>query len=194
MNERDLDREQAADHLQMVDRILSRADDRVSLSGSPFIIWGFVAAVMNLGIQMFTQRGSASLLWISVALLLMALSYMVYFTMVMRKQERRGLLDRHIGNVFLIAWIVALFVTTFANHLIAGWTQAAVWSMMFGAAMMYCASLARSAVVFAGGVVMILSIVVANYFLHDVGYIIAAGDIIGMCGAGFALMLARGKV
>ena len=190
----DLDAVQAQDHLQMVDRILSRVDEPASLSGSPFIIWGVVGAAMNAVVQLvIIQHGDPSLFWISTVLLVMALTFMVYFSLQLRKKERRGLLDRHVGNVFMIAWIVALFTMIAGSHIFVEWAQAAIWSVMFGAAMMNAASLARSRIVFIGGCMLILSIAGANLWLRDAGYILAAGDLIGMCGAGIALSLARGN-
>ena len=189
-----MDASLAQDHLQMVDRILSRAEQKPYVSGSPFVVWGIVGASFNIVTQLIVlQHGSPSMVWISIALLAAALVYMVFFGLGVAKRERHGLLDRHVGNLFMIAWIVALFVMALGGHIFADWAAAALWSLMFGAAMMNCASLAGSRTIFAGGIIMILSIVAANFYTHYAGYILAAGDVIGMGGTGLALILARGN-
>ncbi len=188
-----MDVREAKDHLAMVDRILARADEPACLSGAPYIIWGTVGAGTDIVTQLIVvQHGSPSLLWLSLTLIVAAVAFMIFFTVQMARRERRRLLDRHIGNVFMISWIVSLVVMIFAGHIFSYWAQGAIWSLMFGSAMMYAGSLARNRISFAGGVVLILSILVANLMPAYVGYALAAGFLIGMSGAGGLLSLARG--
>lgn len=178
----------------MVDRILSHADEPACLSGAPYIIWGTVGAGTDIVTQLIVvQHGSPSLLWLSLTLIVAAAAFMIFFTIQMARRERRHLIDRHIANVFTIAWIVSLVVMVFAGHIFSDWAQGAIWSLMFGSAMMYAGSLTRNRVSFAGGVVVILSILVANLMPAYVGYALAAGFLAGMGGAGVLLTLARGN-
>ncbi len=189
-----MDAVEAQDHLQMVDRILSRVDQPTCLNGAPYIIWGAVGGGTDIVSQLIViQHGTPSLLWVALALILVATAFMIYFGVRMSRRERRGLLDRHIGMVFMISWAVSLVVMLCANRIFADWAQAAIWSLMFGAAMMYSGSLARSRVSFAGGALLIASIVIANFAPHYAGYVLAAGFIVGMGGAGLTLALARGN-
>lgn len=192
VEDRNLETEDLRDHLQMVDRILARVDEAPRISGWPFIMWGAVGGAMNVVSQLVVvQSGSPSLYWFPGALLLIAVLSMVTFGRKMKSQERRGLLDGHISNMFMIAWIVAMVEMLGANRIFTAWGQAGIWSLLFGVAMMYVALLSRSRAVFAGGAILILSILAANLELHYAGYILAAGDFIGMGGAGIALTLAR---
>jgi hypothetical protein len=192
VDDRNLETQELRDHLQMVDRILARADATPCISGWPFIVWGVVAGAMNVVSQLVVvQGGSPSLYWVAGALLLIAVLSMVTFGRKMKSRERRGLLDGHISNIFMIAWIVAMVSTLGASHIFAAWGQAGIWSLMFGVATMYVALLSRSRAVFVGGVILILSILAANLELHYAGFVLAAGDFIGMGGAGIALTIAR---
>ncbi|MDP9018987.1 MAG: hypothetical protein M3N19_11805 [Candidatus Eremiobacteraeota bacterium] len=192
MSDDQMDSSAARDHLQMVDRILAQADDTARLSGAPFIVWGIAGGALNVVVQLVNvEQRSPNLLWISASLLVLATAFMIWFGINEKKQERRGLLDRHIGNLFMIAWIVALISMSFGSHIFPAWAQAAIWSLMFGAAMLNAALLARSPIAFAGGAILIASILVANMSLPYAGYILAAGDFIGMAGAGLALTIAR---
>ncbi|GAC1359011.1 MAG: hypothetical protein NVSMB31_19370 [Vulcanimicrobiaceae bacterium] len=177
----------------MVDRILARVEEPC-LSGVPYIIWGIVGGGTDVLTQIVViQNGAPSLLWLSAVLMLAAVGFMIWDGMRKAHSQRRGLLDRHIGMVFIISWVVSLVVMMFANHIFAYWAQGAIWSLMFGAAMMYTGSLARSRISFSGGVILIASILAANFTPHYVGYVLAAGFLAGMGGAGVALALARGN-
>lgn len=189
---RNLESDEVRDHLQMVDRILARAEVVPRISGWPFMVWGLVGSTMNVVSQLVVvQGGPPSLYWIAAAVLLLAVLSMVTFGRNLNSRERRGLLEGHISNIFLIAWVVAMVAMLGANHLFKEWGQAGIWSLLFGVAMMYVALLSRSRAVFVGGAILILSILAANLQLHSAGYILAAGDFIGMCGAGIALTVAR---
>jgi small-conductance mechanosensitive channel len=189
---RDLDVVQAEDHLQMVDRILARVDEPVSVSGWPFLIWGVYGAVVNIVVQLVVfENHTSSLFWIVAGALVIAVTFMVFFLRSIRNRERRGLLDQHIGNLFMVAWIVALIAMLLGDHIFTNWAQAAIWSLIYGLTMLYCASLVRSRVVFIGGAILIASIVAANYSPAYVGYILAGGNLCGMAATGIVLMTAR---
>ena len=193
VSERDLEPAEARDHLAMVDRILSRVDEPMRLDGAPFIVWGAVGASMDFFSQVVVRgHGSPSLGWISFALMTAAFVFMVFYGARLARKERRGLLGRHIGSVFMISWMVSLGTMLFANRIFIDWAQGAIWSLMFGAAMMYAGTLARSRIAFIGGIILIMSIIAASYVYSYAGYVLAVGFVIGMCGAGVALALARG--
>ena len=194
MTDQPMDAAQAQDHLQMVDRILSRVDEPICLDGGPYIVWGVVGGGTDIVTQtIVSHNGAPSLLWISLTLMVLAVSFMVYYGIRLSRKERRGLLGRHIGTVFMISWLVSLIVMIFAPRIFSDWAQAALWNVMFGAGMMYVGSLARSRVSFGGGVIVVAAILVANLFTPYAGYVLAAGFIVGMGGAGVVLTLARGN-
>jgi hypothetical protein len=189
---RDLDVVQAEDHLQMVDRILARVDEPLSVNGWPFLIWGVNGAVVNIVVQLVVfEHHASSLFGIVGVALAIAVILMVFLLRSIRTRGRRGLLDRHIGKLFLVASVVALIATLLGDHIFTNWAQAAIWSLIYGVTMMCCASLVRSRVVFVGGAILIASIVAANYSPHYVGYILAFGNLSGMAAAGIVLIAAR---
>jgi hypothetical protein len=186
------DLDQAADHLAMVDRILARADEPVTVSGWPFVIWGAFGALADVFAQLvMVEQRPASLLWIPAAALAIVVGYMAFFVRGTRNRERSGHLDRYVNGLFALAGAVALVATLLGEQLFAGWAQAAVWSLVFGLTMMSCALLVRDRVLFAGGAVLIFALVAANLAPASVGYVLAAGSLAGMAGAGVVLISRR---
>lgn len=194
MAEENLSAADARDHLQMVDRILSRTEETVQISGLPFLVWGIYGSVENLGAQLVPASGPIATWWNVASIVLLAAILLVFVSLGrrnMRSADRVGVLDRHVYNLFLIAFAVAMLTMLLGSHIFANWAQSAVWSLMFGITMMYCAVLVRSRVILAGGSVLIASIFVANFLPLSVGYVLACGDLFGMAAAGIILMMGR---
>ena len=182
----------AHDALAMVDRILSRADvSECSLSGSPFIIWGIVGGTFDALVQLVVREGhSPNLFLIGVALYVFALVWMILWARRLRTRDRSSLLNRYVSVAFTLAWTVALAMQ-FAPKIFSDWSQAAVWSMTFGSALISVGWLARERLVMTGGAVLILSIIAANFLLSSAGYVLSAGMLLGMTGTGIALLAVR---
>ncbi len=180
---------QARDHIEMVDRILARADDTtVCVPYQPFLYWGIAAAVINVvSERVSVQHDSSELYWIAAAALVLALGLTIGWARRLHGQERRSLVGRQVYYAFNTAWIVSLACMLLAFRIFPQWGQAAIWSIMYGSAMLFAATLVRSRVLLAGGAVLIASILCANFAVGYAGYILAAGDLIGLAGAGLVL-------
>ncbi len=180
---------QARDHIEMVDRILARAEDTGGcVPYQPFLYWGFAAAVINVvSERVSVQHDSAELYWIAAAALVLALGLTIGWARRLHGQERRSLVGRQVYYAFNTAWIVSLACMLLAFRIFPQWGQAAIWSIMYGSAMLFAATLVRSRVLLAGGIVLIASILCANFAIGYAGYILAAGDLIGLAGAGLVL-------
>lgn len=183
---------EAREHLDIVERILTRTEQPCDVSPFPFVVWGLAAAVMNVVVQLVvSQKAPAALLSVAAAALLAAVILMIFWVRRLQGAERRTLLDRQIGIAFNIAWIVALVAQMGAFNIFAQWAQAAIWSVMYGAALIFAGTLVRNRVVLAGGIVLLVSIVAANFAMAYAGYVLALGDLVGMAGAGAMLYAAR---
>jgi hypothetical protein len=184
---------EAREHLDMVDRILSRVDEPCTLSPYPFLIWGVAGAILNVLVQLvFMQHATQWLLALFVPVLIVAIGLMIWWAMGMRAVEQQGaLIHRYIFSVFNLAWIVALVIQIGAERIFPTWAQAALYLLMYGFAMVSVGLISRNRPILLGGAVMLGSIVVANFTLLYAGYVLALGDLIGMAGAGIALWLQR---
>jgi hypothetical protein len=108
-----------------------------------------------------------------------------------RGSERVSRTEVRLGRMMGAVWCT-VFVAAFAQpHVFAGWGGAAVWSMAAAITMLIIGfSGDRRGVI--GGVILLASILAANYLLPQTpGYALAAGFILGYAIPGF-LFLAQG--
>jgi len=195
MGQEDLSAAQAKDHLQMVDRILSRTEAANGVSGWPFVVWGAYGAASN-GVAQLAAGGShiSGNVWLAGEVLVVvaiSLFFIIQGVSGMRNRERLGLIDRHIGTIFMIGWVVAWVTTLMAGNIFGNWALSAIWSLIYGITMMSCAAMLRSKVMFGGGVILIASIVLANYSYHLAGCFLGLGFLVGMGGTGLLLLTGR---
>jgi hypothetical protein len=186
---------EAREHLEMVDRILSRAEgEPVRLLPGLIIMWGLAAAAIDAGQQMyFSHVGGRTGLWAMNAALLAGILYSVAVTVSIfrgRSFERVSRTEAQMGRVMGAVWFTVLVAAFAQPHVFAGWGGAAVWSM--GAAiMMLITGFDGDRRGLAGGLVLLGSVLAANYLLpQSAGYVLAAGFIFGYAIPG-ALFLAR---
>jgi len=187
-----MDTSEAQDHIEMVDRILARAGEPLCLSAFPFIVWGLAGAVMNVVVQLvIVQHYTVWLYAAAAAALFVAIGLSIVWGQQLRGKERRTLIDRQVFYAFNMAWVVAFVAQVGAANIFAEWAQAGLWLLMYGAAMIFVGMLVRSLPTFIGGAILLAALVVANFFLPYAGFIFAAGDLIGMTGAGLVLYATR---
>jgi hypothetical protein len=187
-----MDTTEAQEHIAMVDRILARADGPVCLSAFPFVVWGLAGAVMNIAVQLVIVEHYST--WVyagAAAALFTAIALSIVWAQRLRGLERRTLIDRQVFYAFNMAWVVAFVAQIGAANIFAQWAQAGLWLLMYGAAMIFVGMLVRSLPTFIGGAILLAALVVANFFLPYAGFIFAAGDLIGMTGAGIVLYATR---
>ena len=185
---------EARDQLDLVDRILSRAEQSTCcLSAAPFIVWGVTGTILNLVAQLVvSHKAPPTILFVAVAALVAAIAWTIVWVRRLRGADRRTLVDRQIMISFTIAWIVALVIQLGAFQIFAQWAQAAIWSVMEGAAMLSVGVLVGVRAVVIGGALLLVSVVAANFAIPYAGFVLALGDLIGMAGAG-ALLYAGGR-
>jgi len=183
-----MDVSEAQDHLQMVDRILARTDDDNCLSPYPLVVWGLAGAVMNVVVQLvYAKQAPPALLALALLALVTGVVLTILWARSLRGMERSTLIKRQVGNAFTLAWIVAVIAEIGAAQIFPAWAQAALWVLMYGAAMLFVGTLLRNRLVFVGGAILLASLVVANFMLPFAGYVFALGELVGMTGTGLAL-------
>lgn len=191
-----MDAHEAREHLEMVDRILARAENEpVHIIPGLVIVWGLAAAAMDGGQQMYASGvGGQVGLWLSMAALVIGVIYSVAVSVSIARSgcyERVSVVERRMGQVMGAVWFTVLVAAFAQPHVFAGWGGAAVWSM--GAAiMMLIGGFSGDRRALVGGLVLLASVLAANYVWPQVpGYALAAGFILGYAVPG-VLFLAQG--
>ncbi|HZZ64603.1 MAG TPA: hypothetical protein VFE17_03825 [Candidatus Baltobacteraceae bacterium] len=189
-----MDAQEARDHIEMVDRILTRVEgEPVRYIPGLIIAWGLAAAAIDAGQQMAVLgTGGRAGLWLAAAALIAGIVYSVAVTIAIARgcrYETMTITEMRLGRIMGAVWFT-VFVAAFAQpHVFAGWGGAAVWSM--GAAiMMLMSGFSGDRRGLAGGLILLASVLAANYlFPHVPGYVLAAGFIFGYAVPGVLFLL-----
>jgi len=184
---------QARDHIEMVDRILAQSQQRLEAGGEYFAVWGIASASVTVVMQLLSQGllPNAAFLWLPIAL-----GGCTAFSIVRGRSMRRCLRGVSVvqREFFKVLWItlgVAFIADTAAIRLFPGMAAAAIWSVAASIVLLYIGVHGNSRAQ-VGGAVVIASLVAAA-FVGDtvVGYILAAGMLVGYAGFGVSELLAR---
>ncbi len=195
MSEQGLDSNDAADHLQMVDRILAQADRQVRLLPEPFIAFGISGGLSDIVSQrIFVNHNDPRLGWIAVLGWIAAIIITIVSSRRRRrKKERWSVLDGQLYTLFTIIWITTLAVAFGSQlHVFTQWAVAAIWSFAYGIALIFVGTQGNRYTL-VGGIILIASIIGANILYPYIGYVLAAGMWIGMAGTGVALYATQRK-
>lgn len=180
----DMNANEAREHLEMVDRILAKADrEPIQLVPGLIIVWGIAAALIDAGQQMYVSHTGGKLgIWVSDAALLLGIVYSVVISVALMRNhayDRVSLLEKRMGRTMGAVWFTVIIAAFAQPHVFAGWGGAAVWSMG-SAIMMLTAGFNGDRRGLIGGLVLLASVLVANYLTPQMpGYALAAGFILG---------------
>lgn len=178
-----MDAREARDHLEMVDRILTHAQDEpVRPIPGLVIAWGLAAAAIDAGQQLYFSHAAGWGIWMADAGLLAGILYSIAVSLSMRRNfrfQRVSHAEIRMGQVMGAVWFTVVVAAFAQPHVFAGWGGAAVWSM--GAAiMMLIVGFGGDKRGLAGGLVLLASVLAANYLLPQApGYALAAGFLLG---------------
>jgi hypothetical protein len=182
---------EAREHLDLIDRVLSESNRRVCVAGEFFLAWGVVGAAYDLSFQLILSNGyPVSLLWVPTALTLIALAFTVLRGRSLAARGSVSVVQREYFNIMWTAFGLAAVVDCIAWRLFAGWGTGAIWSVVASIVLLYI-GLHQNRRAMIAGVVIIVSIAVANFTPSATGYILAAGMLIGYAGFGVVEMLGR---
>ena len=183
---------EAREHLDLVGRVLAVSNRRVKVAGEFFVVWGIVGAAFCLAFQLILYRGWPDWVeWIPVALLIVAAIFSVLRGRVVADcSDGPSIVQREYYNVMWIAFGMAAIVDCASFRLFEGWGAAAIWSVVESIILFYI-GMHQNRRALAGGIVVVASLVAANFTPAVTGYVLAAGMLIGYCGFGLAEMLGR---
>jgi hypothetical protein len=183
----------ARDHIEMVDRILAQSHQRLCAGGEYFVVWGVASAFITVLYQLVNaQRLPAVALWlVPAALILAAVFSVVRRSITRRALQGSSLVQREFFNVLYLAVGIAFIADVAAFRIFSGFASAAIWSVAESIVLLYIGMHGnRRAQI--GGVILIVSLVVANFVAPSVtGYVLALGMLAGYAGFGLTELLTR---
>jgi hypothetical protein len=183
---------EAREHIEMVEAILSRTERCLNVGGEFFIVWGLFSAAVDLFIQLvLTGRLSAGTLWVLPVLFAAA----VAFSIVRGRQLKAracGIshLQREFFTVLGLALALAAIVNLAAFNLFTEWANSAIWTVA-GIFVLFFIALHGNRRALAGGIIMVGSLIAANFMHGLAGYALAAGMLFGYSGFGLVSLLSH---
>lgn len=196
---------EAREHIEMVDSILARTERSLGVGGEFFLVWGVVGGLIILLFQFFGVAATGALivhnaqqmslgrppgaaaLWAVPALI----AFGVVFSIIRGRQlkrERCSLLQREFLNVLWITTGMAFLVNAGVFWIFSGVANGAIWNVCCSIVLFYIATHGNR-VALAAAIVLVASLIAANFAHAYTSYILAAGLIFGYAGFGLASLL-----
>lgn len=186
-----MDRSEAQDHIAMVDRILSRAENRPFRPiGALLIVWGVAAGLMNFGQQVFASTGKPLYVFVGeIALLLATSASIVIAILTVRNAGCLSTSEKRLGRAIGAVWVCVVCAAASEPNVFAGWSAGGIWTL--GAAItLLISAFSGDRISLGGGIVLLLSLLFANYATpHTPGYTLAAGMFLGYAVPGVIITL-----
>ncbi len=183
---------EAREHLEMVEKIIAASSRKLEAGGEFFVCWGlYGAAVDGLGYLVWGNIISAIWSWLYLVALVLAVGFTIWRSRSYRKTyESMSLLQREYLNVLWLAIGVGVIVSVSGFHLFGQVGLTAIWNVVEAVVLFYIGMHGnRRAIV--GGIILIVSIAVANFMPEWAVLILGAGVLLGYGGFGAADLLAR---
>lgn len=184
---------EAREHIEMIDRILAESTQRLRFGADYFIVWGIYSAVVTTSWQLI-NNGTLPIAtaWGQAVLLLAAIVYSIVRGRSKAACEgRRSLAQREFLNMLYLTLGLAFVLNVGAFRLLEGWSSAVIWSFAESVVLLFI-GLHGNRRALVGGVVVIVSVVIANFMPAPVmGFVLAAGMLLGYAGFGVAESFAR---
>jgi hypothetical protein len=181
----------ARDQVEMIDRILSASSRRLDAGGEFFVVWGVASAAMDLIVTLILAgRLPPAAAWINAIIVVASVAFTVARAGYYRKCGRMSFLQREYLNVLWLAVAVTFVCQFIAFKLFAPTAQIALWNIAMTIVLFYVGMHGnRRAQI--GGIVLLVSIALANFIPQYSGYILAGGVFLGYGGFGVAELLGQ---
>jgi hypothetical protein len=183
---------QAREHIEMVDRILTRSERSLRVGGEFFLVWGLVGTSVTLAFQLIIDgRIPSWALWVLPLFFAAAILFSVLRGRQLGKcSEGLPLIQREFFAVLWISLGVAFFADAFGFHIFTTWASSAVWNIAAAIVLFFIAVHGnRRALVC--GIIVLVSVAAANFLPTITGYVLAAGMLFGYAGFGLISLTSR---
>lgn len=187
-----MERIEAQEHLELVGKILSRAETKFNALPSLFIVWGSVSALACIIWQLIlVNNASMDLLWVWAAAIIAAVfNHVMVIRDLVRSGERISWLGRQISRMFGATFGVTTLFAIGAPQIFLNWSSAALFSVAAAIATFFIAQQGdRRALV--ATIILAASVIAASWYEPWRGYLLAAGWIFGYAGLGVAYAVTR---
>jgi len=187
-----IDGRQAREHIEMVERILVESSQRLCHGAEYFIVWGVYSAAATVSWNfILTGKWPLTAVWGQAALLAAAIVFTIVRSRTKRSEEgRRSLVQREFFNMLWLTMSLAFIVNVGAYNIFTGWASAAIWSFAEAIVLLFIGLHGNRRAQICG-VLVVVSIVVANFIAPELkGFVLAGGMLAGYAGFGIAEMLA----
>jgi hypothetical protein len=188
-----IDRAQARDHIEMIDRILAEAQPRLCSGGEYFLVWGVASAAITVIGHLVSQGLVAPpVLWLIAAILIASAAFsLLRRRSTQRALARSSLVQREFFNVLWITLGLAFIVDVAVFRIFPGIAGAAIWSVAEAIVLLYIGMHGNRRAQLAG-VLVVVSLVAANFVATNLtAYVLAAGMLAGYSGFGASELLAH---
>lgn len=188
-----MDASEAREHIEMVERIVSQGSRRLRVGGEFFVVWGVVGAVID-GMITAAEAGLVPVVafYVSYGIAIAAgIAFSIARSRYYRRcSDRMSWVERQYLNVLWLAISLTFVAMLAMTHIFNSFTsQIALWSFAETLVLFYIAMHCnRRAQV--GGIIMLASLITANFTLAYAGWILAAGVLVGYAGFGAAELIA----
>jgi hypothetical protein len=190
----ELDKAQARDHIEMVERILAESSQRLCFGGEYFIVWGIYSGIATADIALIDMKIFPA--WPALAVQFVFLLAAIGFSIWRGRANdgsvlRRSLVQREFHNILWLALGLALVANFGCFNLFRGIGNAAIWSFAETLVLLFIGMHGNRRAQVAG-IVLLASMIAANFVPWPAPpFVLAAGMAIGYGGFGIAEMLAR---
>jgi len=183
---------EAQEHLDLVERILENNDKEFCVAGDIFLAWGLSGALIDLVVQLVLMRklpdGAE---WLGLAALILSSIYTAIRVRQMRRSnDRMSVRQREFLNVLWVSIGVTIVAAVGGYRIFDYWASGALWTLSAAMLTLY-AGLHGNRAGMVGGIILIASLVAANFMPGYEGFVLCAGMLFGYAGFGVASMLAR---
>jgi hypothetical protein len=187
-----MDASDARDHIEMIERIIAASSQKLEAGGEYFVVWGLAGAAFDVvNTLAYTGRIGLAWLWLNFVVLALAVGFTIVRTRYYRTCAlRMSLLQREYFNVLWLTIAVAFVSNLIGFNLFSTYGEMAVWNVVEAILLFYIGMHGNRRAQICG-IVMIVTIALANFTPSDTGFILAAGPLLGWAGFGVAELLAR---
>lgn len=182
---------EAREHLDMVEKIIAASSRKLETGGEFFVCWGIAGASMTV-LDFLIWSGRLSESWYAFALVVLgaAMTFTIWRSRSYKQRiESMSLLQREYLNVLWLSIAIAFVVGIAGFNLFGRHGLTAIWNVVESIVLFYIGMHGnRRAVI--GGIILLVSIAIANYVSEWSVLILGAGVLLGYAGFGVAELLA----